>query len=86
MPPRTEPWSSDAEIVERVLSGDREAFELLYEETDRRDVERGALRQYRRAGSHRTEEYEEDEQHQDEMQHLADAIDRPPDPAKDPQE
>ncbi len=31
MPPRTEPWSSDAEIVERVLSGDREAFELLYE-------------------------------------------------------
>ena len=31
MPPRTEPWSSDEEIVARVLSGDREAFDLLYE-------------------------------------------------------
>ncbi len=31
MPPRTEPWESDAEIVERILAGDREAFELLYE-------------------------------------------------------
>jgi RNA polymerase sigma-70 factor (ECF subfamily) len=31
LPPRTEPWDSDAEIVERILAGDREAFELLYE-------------------------------------------------------
>jgi RNA polymerase sigma-70 factor (ECF subfamily) len=29
--PRSEPWDSDAEIVERILAGDREAFELLYE-------------------------------------------------------
>lgn len=31
MSPRTEPWDDDAEIVERILAGDREAFELLYE-------------------------------------------------------
>jgi len=31
LPPRTEPWESDAEIVERILAGDLEAFELLYE-------------------------------------------------------
>jgi RNA polymerase sigma-70 factor (ECF subfamily) len=29
--PRTEPWSSDQEIVERILAGDREAFDLLYD-------------------------------------------------------
>jgi len=31
LPPRTDPWTSDAEIVERILAGDRRAFELLYE-------------------------------------------------------
>lgn len=31
MPPRTEPWENDADIVERILAGDREAFEQLYE-------------------------------------------------------
>ncbi len=30
LPPRTEPWSDDAEIVDLILAGDREAFELLY--------------------------------------------------------
>jgi RNA polymerase sigma-70 factor (ECF subfamily) len=29
--PRTEPWDDDAEIVGRILAGDRDAFELLYE-------------------------------------------------------
>jgi RNA polymerase sigma-70 factor (ECF subfamily) len=28
---REEPWSSDAELVERILSGDEKAFDLLYE-------------------------------------------------------
>jgi len=31
LPPRTEPWENDADIVERILAGDREAFEQLYE-------------------------------------------------------
>lgn len=43
------PWSTDQELVERILKGDRQAFDLLYETYFQR-VHRFALRRLRDAG------------------------------------
>ena len=49
MPHHEAPWASDQELVEQILKGDREAFELLYETYFRR-IYRFALRRLGDAG------------------------------------
>jgi RNA polymerase sigma-70 factor (ECF subfamily) len=49
VPQHEAPWASDQELVEQILKGDREAFELLYETYFRR-IYRVALRRLGDAG------------------------------------
>ena len=49
MPVVETPWTSDQELVEQILKGDRKAFELLYETYFQR-IYRFALRRLRDAG------------------------------------
>ncbi len=49
MPPSETPWTSDQELVEQILKGDRKAFELLYDAYFQR-IYRFALRRLRDAG------------------------------------
>jgi RNA polymerase sigma-70 factor (ECF subfamily) len=46
---RTDPWSSDAELIQKILNGDVEAFDLLYDAYFPR-VYRFALKRLRDAG------------------------------------
>lgn len=49
MPSCETPWTTDGELVEQILKGDREAFELLYDTYFQR-IYRFALRRLRDAG------------------------------------
>ncbi len=49
MPSSETPWTTDGELVEQILKGDREAFELLYDTYFQR-IYRFALRRLRDAG------------------------------------